>query len=309
MNAARYFWAIAIFTITNMAFADTECPHRGDLADKYCDSDYNLVADTPKDPQEWISPSPLIISIPPAEDPSSFNESFADFFSHLELCLDRKVIFYPTHSNEAEIEAMKMGRIHVASFSPGTMITAVNEAGAVPFAAKGDIDGIRSMQLLVIVRSGSTYQSLTDLHNARVAHSNRYSSTGHLLPLAIFPKEGMTPGEDYQIVFTNKHHLSITGVKSGDYHAATVTSEIFERMIDRQEIKRSDFRIIFEYGPLPAPAFAYKNNLAPELQQQLKACFFNFSFSETMRKAYLNSDRFTPVNYREQWAIPRAILR
>lgn len=309
MNATTIFWAITLFATTNLAFANTDCHHRGDLDDQYCDEDYNLVADTPKNPKEWISPSPLIISIPPAEDASSYNESFADLFTHLESCLDRKVIFYPIHSNEAEVEAMKAGRIHIASFSTGTMISAVNHAGAVPFAAKGDANGLRSMQLLVLVRNDSPFQSLADLKGTRVAHSSKHSSTGHLLPLSIFPKEGIIPGEDYQIIFTNKHHLSISGVKSGDYHAATVTSEIFERMIDREEIRRSDYRILFEYGPLPAPAFTYKNTLAPQLQQEIQTCFFNFSFSEVMQKAYLNSDRFVPVNYRERWTIPRAILK
>lgn len=304
----RRFIIVATFCLLSISAAE-ECFHRGDLAIQYCDNNYDLIADTPQNPDEWIDPNPLIISIPPAEDPIAYNESFSDLFQYLELCLDRTVIFYPSHSNEAEVEAMKAGRIHVASFSSGTMISAVNHAGAVPFAAKGDHDGVRSTQLLVLVRADSPYQSLVHLKGSRVAHANKHSITGHLLPLTIFPKEGIIPDEDYQVIFTNKHYLSILGVKSGDYQAAAITSEIFERMIDRQEIKRSDYRIIFEYGPLPASAFSYKNTLMPQLQEELRACFASFNFSKTMRNAYLNTDRFLPVNYKEQWQVPREILR
>lgn len=309
MNATTLFGTTALLAIANLAFANTDCHYRGNLDDEYCDNNYDLIADTPKNTEAWINPNPLIISVPPAEDPIAYNESFADLFHYLESCLNRQIIFYPSHSNEAEVSAMKAGRIHVASFSAGTMISAVNHAGAIPFAAKGDSDGVRSMQLLVLVRADSPYQSLTQLKGTRVAHANQHSITGHRLPLAIFPQEGIIPGKDYQIIFTNKHYLSIAGVKSGDYHAAAVTSEVFERMIERQEIKTPDFRTIFEYGPLPAPAFSYKNTLAPELQTELKACFASFRFSKTMRDAYLNTDRFVPVNYKEQWKVPREILR
>lgn len=305
---ANFFWGLFLLNIVNITLAANDCRHRGSLAQEYCDEDYNLVADLPKDPQFHLSPSPLIISIPPTENKISYRESFEDFFQYLESCLDRPIIFYPMHSNEAEVEAMRTGKIHLASFSSGTTIAAVNRAGAVPFAVKGDHEGARFVQLLVLVRHDSPYQTLTDLKNSRVAHVNQHSSTGHLMPLALFPNEGIIPGIDYQIIFTNKHHRSISGVKSGDYHAATITSEIFERMIERQEIQASDFRIIYKAGPVPSAAFSYKHDLAPKLQEEIRTCFFNFRFSDSMKKIHLNADRFMPIDYKNHWKTSREIL-
>jgi len=289
-------------------FANGATCDRGTLSEPYCDRDYDLIADLPKDSSQWIDPKTLIISFAPFEDYITTANIFNPFIDYLETCLQRRVIFYPMQSNEAEIAAMRAGRIHLAGFSTGSLISAVNNAGAVPFATQANEQGLVGANLIVIVRSDSNYHTLSDLKNRRVAHSNPTSLTGHLGALALFPAEGLIPGVDYTIRFSGKHDQSILGVKSGDYDAATTTTEILNRMIQYQEVDADDFKIIYQSQTFPSAAFSYAHNLAPSLTENIKSCFFAYQFPEAMQQGFKGSLFFSPINYQQDWQDIHQIL-
>src|SRR5690606_18565730 len=142
------------------AHAQDSCPNRGDLDTMYCDADNDLVADTPTDPSKQRNPSTLVFTYTPVEDPAVYANIFNPFTKHLAECVDRKVVFYQVQSNAAEIEAMRSGRLHVGGFSTGPTNFAVNLAGAVPFAVKGDANGYQGYHLILIVRKDSPFQSV-----------------------------------------------------------------------------------------------------------------------------------------------------
>lgn len=304
-----YIRSLAIFLLSgNALLFAANCENHGALTPNYCDDNHDLVADQPVDSRSWINPKTLIISFAPFEDYIHTATIFNPFIEHLESCLQRKVIFYPMQSNEAEIAAMRSGRLHIAGFSTGSTVAAVNQAGAIPFATQGNSEGFVGANLVVIVRSDSPFYTLKDLKNRRVVHSNPTSLTGHLGAITLFPEEGLVPGTDYPIIFSGKHDRSIQGVKSGDYDAATTTTEILERMIQYQEIDRHDFRIIYQSQKFPSAAFSYAYNLAPDLKDQIKACFLTYPFSKEMQRAFTDSQFFVPVDYQKDWAEIRKIL-
>lgn len=290
------------------AIAD-ECRHRGDLEVPLCDDDYNLVADTPKDPSQQINPSTLIIAISPLEETGTYDEELQDLYQYLESCLQRRVLYYPLQSSEAEIEAMRRGHLHVSGFAAGTTIAAVNRAGAIPFAGRGNKNGLINTKMIVIVRADSPYYKLSDLKDRRIAHVSNTSNSGHLAAMKDFPKKGLIPNQDYQPLFSGKHDRSIVGIQSGDYDAAVIASEVLERMSNRKMMDISRFRIIYESEAQPTSAFSYVYNLAPELQEKLKSCFYSYSFSDNMRKAFYKSDRFLPLDYENNWSSARKNLQ
>ena len=53
-----------------------DCP-RGDLDERYCDVDGDLVADIPTDPSEQVDPDTLIFTYTPVEDPAVYKEVWA----------------------------------------------------------------------------------------------------------------------------------------------------------------------------------------------------------------------------------------
>ena len=285
------------------------CANRGELDAMYCDANHDLVADAPTDPKKWKNPSTIVFTYTPVEDPAVYENVFKPFTTYLSQCLNKKVVFYQVQSNAAEIEAMRSGRLHVGGFSTGPTAFAVNLAGAVPFGIKGTEKEFQGYNLIVIVKAGSPYQKLSDLKGKKVAHTSPSSNSGHLAPLALFPKEGLTPDKDYKIIFSGKHDQSVLGVGTGDYDAAAVASDVYHRMGVRGEIKESDYRIIYRSQKFPTSSFAYAHDLEPKLADKMLTCFYEYRFPPEMRKAFDGADRFFPINYQTHWEVVRAVAK
>ena len=294
------------FLATN-AWSQAACKSRGDLDVNYCDENGDLVADLPKDQKKWKDPSTLVWAYTPVEDPAVYEKIFAPFTAHLAACTGKKVVFFQVQNNAAEIEAMRSGRLHVAGFSTGPTAFAVNVAGAVPFAVKGTAKEFQGYNLIVVTKASGPIQKLADLKGKKVAHTSPSSNSGNMAPRALFPAEGVTPEKDYTVVYSGKHDSSILGVLKGDYDAAPVASDVYERMAHRGQIKESDFRVVFRSKKFPTSSFAYAHDLTPKLADKVLSCFYDYRFTPDMVKAFDGADRFFPINYKTTWEPVRAV--
>ena len=125
--------------------------------------------------------------------------------------------------------------------------------------------------------------------------------------MALFPKEGLAPGKDYNIIFSGKHDQSVLGVGSGDYDGAAVASDVFHRMAVRGQIKEDDFRVIYRSAKFPTSSFAYAHDLEPAFRDKMLKCFYDYRYTDEMKKAFDGADRFYPINYKEHWAVVRDV--
>ena len=298
---------VGLLVQVHTASAQNDCKNRGELDANYCDENKDLVADVPKDPKKFKTPGTLVFTYTPVEDPAVYEKAFKPFTDYLAQCTAKKVVFYQVQSNAAEIEAMRSGRLHVGGFSTGPTAFAVNIAGAVPFAVKGNDKEFQGYNLITIVKKGSPYQKLSDLKGKKVAHTSPSSNSGHMAPIALFPKEGLTPDKDYKILFSGKHDQSVMGVNSGDYDAAAVASDVFHRMVGRGQIKEDDFRVIYRSAKFPTSSFAYAHDLEPAFRDKMLKCFYDYRFTDEMKKTFDGADRFFPITYQKDWEIVRQV--
>ena len=308
MNPIARIGAALLLTAALGPVLAQECRNRGDLDPQYCDDNGDLVADAPKDAKKFKNPGTLVFTYTPVEDPAVYEKIFKPFTDYLAQCTAKRVVFYQVQSNAAEIEAMRSGRLHVGGFSTGPTAFAVNIAGAVPFAIKGYEKDFQGYHLIVIARKdNAAVKTIADLKGRKVAHTSPSSNSGHMAPMALLPKQGVKPGTDYKILFSGKHDQSVLGVNSGDYDAATVASDVFERMAHRGTIKEDDFRVLYRSAPFPTSSFAYAHDLEPKLRDKLLQCFMDYRFSPEMSKALDNNTRFYPATYLKDYAIVREV--
>ena len=283
------------------------CAFRGALDEAYCDANRDMVADVPTEANRQRDPSTLVFAYTPVEDPALYASQFRPFLEHLTQCTGRRTVYFQVTSNAAQVEAMRSGRLHIAGFSTGPTAFAVNLAGAVPFAIKGNEREFESYRVAMIVRADSPFRSVTDLKGRRVAHTSATSNSGNLAPRAFFPALGLVPDTDYRVIFSGGHDRSVMGVNAGDYDAAPVASDVYNRMIARGQVRRENFRVIWESDPFPTSSFALAHDLRPELAARIRQCFFDYRFPEAMRRDLGGNDRFWPATYAEHWAPVRAV--
>ena len=292
---------------TSFASAADVCKSRGDLDQRYCDENQDFVADLPKDPKKWKDPPFLLFTYSPLEDPAVYEKVLENYVDHLKACTGKRVHFYSVLSNAAAIEAMRSGRMHLGMFSTGDTAFAVNLAGAIPFAIRGDAKGQQGYQLWTIVKADGPYQKLVDLKGKKVAHVSPSSNSGNLAPRALIAAEGLVPDKDYKVLYSGRHENSVTGVSTGDYDAAHVASDVVQRMEDRGLIKRGEMRVLYRSPPFPPGSMSMAHDLKPELQKKIRECVLSYHYSPEMIKAFQGADRWWPVDYRRDWESIRKV--
>lgn len=287
-----------------------ECSNRGALDAAYCDADGDLVADAPSDPSQLVNPDTLVFAYTPVEDPAIYEDIWDPFIEHLEEVTGKDVQFFAVQSNSAEVEAMRSGRLHIGGFSTGPTPFAVNLAGAVPFALMGSDDGRFGYTLQVYTRKDSGINEMPDLKGKRIAHTSPTSNSGNLAPRALFPALGVTPEQDYEVVYSGSHDQSMLGVVAGDYDAAPVASEVVDRMAERDLYDPEEVKIIWESEPFPTTSYTYAHNLDPALVEKIKEAFFSFDFAGTaLGEEFQGVSKFIPISYKKDWAVIREIQK
>ena len=157
----RYYVVLAVCALWSLPAA-ADCP-RGDLDQRFCDADGDMIADTPTDVSKQIDPDTLIFAYTPVEDPAVYKTAWADFLDHLEKETNKKVVFFPVQSNAAQIEAMRSGRLHIAGFNTGSNPLAVNCAGFSPFTIMASENGSFGYEMEIITYPGSGIDTVADI--------------------------------------------------------------------------------------------------------------------------------------------------
>ena len=135
------------------------------------------------------------------------------------------------------------------------------------------------------------------------------SNSGNLAPRALFPALGLTPDKDYEVVFSNGHERSVTGVMHGFFPAAAVASDLYQRMVVKGDVKGSSIRTIWESPPFMTETWTMNKDVSPELQTRVKKCSFSYSFSPTLKKQLPGNDTFLPINFDRDFATVMQVFR
>ncbi|MEM9205797.1 MAG: phosphate/phosphite/phosphonate ABC transporter substrate-binding protein [Pseudomonadota bacterium] len=301
--------AIAVLSFATPASAQ-DCP-RGDLDERYCDADGDLVADIPTDESELVDPDTLIFAYTPVEDPAVYATAWSDFIDHLSEVTGKDVVFFPVQSNAAQIEAMRSGRLHVAGFNTGSNPLAVNCAGFRPFALMAATDGSFGYEMEIITHPESGIGAVEDIKGGQLAFTSPTSNSGFKAPSAILKAEyDMIADRDFEPVFSGKHDNSILGVANKDYPAASIANSVLHRMTEREVVTEDQIVSIYKSQTFPTTGYGTAHNLTPELQEQIRDAFINFEWEGTSLEEEFsksNEGQFLPMNYKEFWAVIRQI--
>ena len=316
MDDSKKLWAGAVagMALVGLLWAAApanaaECP-RGDLDVGFCDTNGDLVADTPSDPSKLIDPDTLIFSYTPVEDPSVYENVFTEFMDYLAQKTGKKVKWYGAESYAAQVEAMRSGRLHVAGISTGPTVFGVNLAGYVPFAIMGKGGEIFGYKLQLITHKDSDIKEVKDMKGRKIAHVTPSSNSGNQAPRAFFKEMGVVPDEDYEVIYSGKHDNSIMGVANKDYDAAPIASSVLDRMHNKGTVNKDDLRVIWESQTFPTTSYGFAHNLKPDLQKKLVDAFLTFDWKGTaMYEEFKPRDGFVSITFKEHWAPIRLIQK
>ncbi|MEE9374973.1 MAG: phosphate/phosphite/phosphonate ABC transporter substrate-binding protein [Rhizobiaceae bacterium] len=309
--AAALFLAGSVASVTGFgvtnANAEDAC-HRGTLDKAYCDRNMDQTADLPLDPSKWISPSTIIFTYTPVEDPAVYASIWDGFVKHMSEVTGKKVVFFPVQSNAAQLEAMRSGRLHVAGFNTGSNPIAVSCAGFVPFGMMAKNDGSFGYEMEIIVPMDSKMQSPADIKGKTMAFTSPTSNSGFKAPSAILKGEfGLKAETDFTPTFSGKHDNSILGVYNGDYEVAAIANSVLTRMIRRGVIKEGKIRTIYKSQTFPTTGYGIAHNIDPALAAKIKQAFWTYQWDENFKKEFKKADKFIGITHKFDWSVIRGI--
>lgn len=297
------------FPVVSQASAD-DC-ERGTLDVMYCDTDGDLLADTPTDAAKLVDPDTLIFAYTPVEDPAVYKAAWSDFLVHLEAKTGKKTLFFPVQNNAAQIEAMRSGRLHIAGFNTGSNPLAVNCAGFNPFTIMASADGNFGYEMEIITYPGSGIEKVEDIKGQQLAFTSPTSNSGFKAPSAILKADfNMVPETDFEAVYSGKHDNSILGVANKDYKAASIANSVMKRMLSRDVIKADQVKSIYKSQTFPTTGFGVAHNLTPELTAKIRDAFFSFEWEGSSLQTEFeksNEGQFLEMDYKEFWDVIRKI--
>jgi len=284
-----------------------DCAH-GDLDQRYCDANGDLVADPPGDPRILLDPDRLIFAYTPVEDPAQFRDVWAGFLAHLEKAVSRDVLFFPVQSNAAQIEAMRAGRLHIAGFNTGSVPLAVNCAGFVPTTMMARADGSFGYEMEILTHRESGIESVPELRGRTLAFTSPTSNSGFKAPSVLLESEfGLVADQDFEPAFSGRHDNSVLGVLQRDYDAAAVANIVIDQVLARGVGSRDDLRVLYRSETFPTTAYGVSNRLDSDLAEAVIEAFYTFDWEGSALDAEFEESSFIPISYEGHWEVIRRI--
>lgn len=308
------------------------------LAAEYTDANGDLVADTPADATE---PAELFFTEIPADDPDKNARTWAAFLEHMSTATGKpckyltKVDVPPPEKREgdreeegasgadgavrsfdAQLAALRGGRLHITAFTTGQVRQAVNTAGFRPLVVPADKDGRFYYQVKVLVSANSPAKTPADLKGKKLAVSALSSNSGAKAPLVFLHDEfKLNPRTDYTIALAGTYRAALGEVVGGKADATCIASDLLARELAREptdgekaqgRVKLTDdqFRVIHTSGDYPKLCFGVSHALPQPLADKIKAGFEAFKFEGTeVGKKYAadGAVKFLPVEYKKDW--------
>jgi phosphonate transport system substrate-binding protein len=301
--------AIGMLSLSSVSAAAQECPNRGTLDERYCDRNFDQVADLPSDTDKWSDPNTIIFSYTPVEDPAVYAKVWDGFVQHMSKVTGKKVVFFPVQSYAAQYEAMRSGRLHIAGVNTGGNPVAVSCAGFVPFAMMAAADGSFGYEMEIIVPMDSPIQSPADIKGRTMAFTSPTSNSGFKAPSALLKSEfGLEKERDFKATYSGKHDNSILGVANGDYEVAAVANSVLKRMIARNAVDATKIRTIYRSQTFPTTGYGHAHNLHPTVVAKIKQAFFTFEWEGSdLKKEFKKEDRFIGISHKHDWSVIRKI--
>lgn len=207
-------------------------------------------------------------------------------------------VFVTTNYN-AEIEAMRAGKLEVGEFGPLGYVLAHQVAKAEAVAAFGTKEGKPDTYWASLVTwPGSGITTVAGIRGHSFAFSDPASTSGHLFPAYGLRKAGLDPDKDIKPIYAGSHTSSFEALYNHKVDAGELNSEQLQSAMQRGHYKDGDVVFLWKSDPIPTDPITVRGDLPPAFKARLTEALQTLDLSslpEADRKIMgLSGTRFVP---------------
>ena len=163
-------------------------------------------------------------------EPYDTSAKLVPIYDHIGKVLGDKlgceVKVYVTTTYNAEIEAMRTGKLEIGEFGPLGYVLAHQVAKAEAVAAFGNKEGKPdSYWASLVTWNGSGIKTAAEIRGHSFAFSDPASTSGHLFPAYGLRKVGIDPEKDIKPIYAGSHTSSFEALYNHKVDAGELNSE------------------------------------------------------------------------------------
>jgi phosphonate transport system substrate-binding protein len=183
-------------------------------------------------------------------------------------------------SYNAEIEAMRAGKLEIGQFGPLGYVLAHKVADAQAVATVADANGKPSTYTASIVTwPGSGITTLKGVAGHTFAYSDPASTSGHLFPAYALETAGIDQNKGIQPIFAGSHTASFEALRNHKVEAGELNSQTIQAAMVHNEYDPKAFVTLWQSKPIPLDPIAVYGKLNPALKAKLVAALSNLDLS------------------------------
>lgn len=195
-----------------------------------------------------------------------------------KLGCDVKVFVTTTYN--AEIEAMRNGKLEIGEFGPLGYVLAHQVAKAEAVAALSGPDGKPdSYWASIVVPKGSPITSVAALKDHSFAFSDPASTSGHLFPAYAMRKAGLDPDKDMKAIYAGNHTAAFEALYNKKVDAGELNSAQLESAKQRGHYQDGDMVFLWKSDPIPNDPIAVRGDLPEGFKKRLIQVLQNLDLS------------------------------
>jgi phosphonate transport system substrate-binding protein len=216
---------------------------------------------------ETKSPDPekLRLAVTDVEGLEELQRDFEEFRKELETAIGVKIEFFAVSDRTAAVAAMQSDQVDMVMTGPAEYVILRSKLNVVPLV------GIKQQNYRsqIVVWADSPIKTMADLKGKTIAMSDVGSTSGHLAPSKIIADAGLDPLKDVKVVMLGDSHLQ--ALKNKDVDAWGGGWKHFERFLEKESLKKEQFRILQEGPLLPSDVFIASSKLSPEFVEKIRS--------------------------------------
>ncbi|HET6607557.1 MAG TPA: phosphate/phosphite/phosphonate ABC transporter substrate-binding protein [Rhodopila sp.] len=236
-------------------------------------------------------------------EPFDTSAKLVPIYDHIGKLLSEKIgcdvkIYVATNYN-AEIEAMRNGKLEIGEFGPLGYVLAHQIAKAEAVAAFADKNGQPDHYWASLVTTPNTgIKTVAEIKGHTFAFSDPASTSGHLFPAYGLRKAGLDPDKDIKAIYAGSHTASFEALYNHKVDAGELNSEQMESARQRGHYKDGDVIFLWKSDPIPTDPISIRGDLPESFKKRVTEALQTLDLStlpEADRKIMgLGGHRFVP---------------
>jgi phosphonate transport system substrate-binding protein len=181
-----------------------------------------------------------------------------------------KVELYVATSYNAEIEAMRNGKLEIGQFGPLGYVLAHQVAHAEAVAAFAGKDGQPASDYASIVTwPGSGIKTIADIKGRSFAYSDPSSTSGHLFPAFALSKNGIDPDHGVKALYAGSHTASFEALRNHKVEAGELNSEEIASAKLHNTYDPNAYVTLWKSDSVPLDPLAIRGNLPADFKARV----------------------------------------